>query len=121
VLDEEDCGFRKWSLNRVLAWDGRHRRLRPVAIQSAEGAAVAGRGVGAEAPRLLASGFAGGEVRLAGAAAEPLARLLLGAAPASVRLSHVSAVDRARLRFVAGHRGGFARLVGVDSSCQIRR
>jgi len=36
VLYDEDCGFCKWSLNKVLAWD-RRRRLRPVAIQSDEG------------------------------------------------------------------------------------
>ena len=32
VLYDDQCGFCKWSLDRVLAWD-RHRALRAVAIQ----------------------------------------------------------------------------------------
>ena len=36
LLYDEDCGFCKWSLNKVLFLDRRHR-LRPVAIQSKEG------------------------------------------------------------------------------------
>jgi predicted DCC family thiol-disulfide oxidoreductase YuxK len=36
VLYDVDCGFCRWTMARVLAWD-RHGRLRPVAIQDAEG------------------------------------------------------------------------------------
>ena len=36
VLYDHDCGFCRWSIGRLLAWD-RAGRLRPVAIQSAEG------------------------------------------------------------------------------------
>jgi predicted DCC family thiol-disulfide oxidoreductase YuxK len=36
VLYDRDCGFCRWSLSKLLAWD-RARRLRPVAIQSEEG------------------------------------------------------------------------------------
>ncbi|HEX6618114.1 MAG TPA: DCC1-like thiol-disulfide oxidoreductase family protein, partial [Solirubrobacteraceae bacterium] len=36
VLYDLDCGFCRWSVGRLLAWD-RGERLRPVAIQSAEG------------------------------------------------------------------------------------
>jgi predicted DCC family thiol-disulfide oxidoreductase YuxK len=36
VLYDRDCGFCRWSLAQVLAWD-RAKRLRPVAIQSEEG------------------------------------------------------------------------------------
>jgi predicted DCC family thiol-disulfide oxidoreductase YuxK len=36
ILYDADCGFCRWSLAKLLGWD-RHRRLRPVAIQSAEG------------------------------------------------------------------------------------
>ncbi|MFI5027407.1 MAG: hypothetical protein ACHQCF_00315 [Solirubrobacterales bacterium] len=36
VLYDRDCGFCRWSLDKVLAW-GRDR-LRPVKIQSEEGA-----------------------------------------------------------------------------------
>ena len=36
VLFDRDCGFCRWSVGRLLAWD-RDGRLRPVAIQSDEG------------------------------------------------------------------------------------
>ncbi len=35
ILFDNDCGFCRWSLSKILAWD-RHRRLRPVALQSPE-------------------------------------------------------------------------------------
>jgi predicted DCC family thiol-disulfide oxidoreductase YuxK len=36
VLYDRDCGFCRWSVGRLLAWDRGHR-LQPVAIQSEEG------------------------------------------------------------------------------------
>ena len=36
LLYDEDCGFCRWSLDKILAWD-RAKRVRPVAIQSEEG------------------------------------------------------------------------------------
>src|SRR5438477_13155211 len=36
LLYDEDCGFCRWSLDKILAWD-RGKRVRPVAIQSEEG------------------------------------------------------------------------------------
>jgi predicted DCC family thiol-disulfide oxidoreductase YuxK len=36
VLYDRDCGFCRWSLAKILAWD-RRRRLRPLPIQSEEG------------------------------------------------------------------------------------
>ena len=36
ILYDRDCGFCKWSLDKLLRWD-RAGRLRPVAIQSDEG------------------------------------------------------------------------------------
>jgi predicted DCC family thiol-disulfide oxidoreductase YuxK len=36
VLYDRDCGFCRWSLSKLLAWD-RDRKLRPVSIQSEEG------------------------------------------------------------------------------------
>lgn len=38
VLYDRDCGFCRWSLAKILAWD-RAGRLRPVPIQSEEGQA----------------------------------------------------------------------------------
>ena len=36
LLYDEDCGFCRWSLDKILAWD-RAKRVRPVAIQNEEG------------------------------------------------------------------------------------
>ena len=106
VLYDRDCGFCRWSLDKILAWD-RRRRLRPVAIQSEEG------------QRLLAPVppehrldswhlVVDGEVRSAGAAVAPLLRAF----------PHVT--ERA-YRWVADHRDVVARLLRIDASCNIRR
>lgn len=39
MLYDLDCGFCRWTLAGLLRWD-RHRRLRPAAIQDAEGQSV---------------------------------------------------------------------------------
>jgi predicted DCC family thiol-disulfide oxidoreductase YuxK len=120
VLYDEDCGFCKWSLDKLLAWD-RRRRLRPVAIQSDEGQSLLTSVP--ERERLVSAHLVlpSGEVRSAGAAAEPLVRLLPGGKPlAFIARSFPRTTERA-YRYVADHRDRFARLVGVDSSCQIRR
>ena len=120
VLYDEDCGFCKWALDKILAWD-RRQALTPVAIQSQEGR------------RLLASvpesdrldswhlALPSGEIRSAGTAAEPLAQMLPGGgALAFLFRSFPGATDRA-YRYVADHRDRFARLVGADSGCELRR
>jgi predicted DCC family thiol-disulfide oxidoreductase YuxK len=120
VLYDDDCGFCKWSLDKILAWD-RRRRLRPVAIQSDEGQALL-----ADVPeheRLDSWHLVSpsGEVRSAGAAAEPLAQLLPGGRPLARLFRAFPGVTNRAYRFVADHRDRFARLVGVDASCQLRR
>ena len=120
VLFDEDCGFCRWSLDRLLRWD-RHRRLRAVPIQSEEG------------DRLLAD--LSPDERLAswhlvtpdghrssgGAAVAPLARLLPAGAPiAFVAETFPRTTDRvyrwlARHRDALGHRLG-ERACSVDPS-----
>jgi predicted DCC family thiol-disulfide oxidoreductase YuxK len=120
VLYDDDCAFCKWSLDKILAWD-RRRRLRPVAIQSEEG-----QGLLANIPE---SGrldswhlvLPTGEVRSAGAAAAPLTALLPGGRPlAFLFRSFPGLTDRAYRR-VAANRNRFARWLGIDASCQLRR
>jgi predicted DCC family thiol-disulfide oxidoreductase YuxK len=120
VLYDADCGFCKWSLDKVLAWD-RRRALRPVAIQSDEG------------DRLLASVpepvrldswhlvLPSGEVRSAGAAAAPLARALPGGKPLALLFERFPRTTDRAYRYVAEHRDRFARLVGADATCSLRR
>lgn len=120
VLYDDDCGFCKWSLNRILAWD-RRGRLRPVPIQSDEG-----RRLLASLPteqhldsaHLIAPG---GELLSAGAAAPPLFELLPGGRPLASLLRRFPRTTERAYRFVADHRTGFGKLVGVDSSCEVRR
>jgi predicted DCC family thiol-disulfide oxidoreductase YuxK len=120
VLYDEDCGFCKWSLDKILAWD-RNRHLRPVAIQSEEG------------QRLLASVpeeerldswhlvEPSGEVRSAGSAAAPLFDLLPGGKPLAGIARALPGPTEGAYRAVAGNRDRLARLLRIDSSCAVRR
>ena len=120
VLYDEDCGFCRWSLDKVLAWD-RRRALRPVAIQSEEGQALL---AGIPEPKRLDSWhlvLPSGEVRSAGAAAAPLARTLPGAKPLAFLFERFPRATERAYRFVAEHRDGFARVVGADAGCSLRR
>jgi predicted DCC family thiol-disulfide oxidoreductase YuxK len=122
VLYDEDCGFCKWSLDKVLAWD-RRATVRPVAIQSDKGQALLAAAGVPTAARLDSWHLAlpGGELRSGGAAAAPLVGELPAGRPlAAVLRTFPKLTDRA-YRFVAGHRDWFARRLGIDASCQLRR
>ncbi len=96
VLYDEDCGFCKWSLDKILVWD-RSRKLRPVPIQSEEGQRLL---AGVPEERRLDSWHlveAVGSVRSAGAAAPPLLDLMPGGRPLAARRPSVSRRNRARL------------------------
>jgi len=119
VLYDSDCGFCRWSLDKILAWD-RRRRLRPVAIQSEEGQRLL-----APVPpeRRLDSWHlvADGELRSAGAAAPPLFAVLPGGRPLSALMRAFPRATERAYRWVAGHRDLMARLLRIDASCDIRR
>ena len=120
VLFDEDCGFCKWSLDKILAWD-RSRKVRPVPIQSDEGQRLL-----ASVPedRRLDSWHLverSGTVRSAGDAAAPLLDLLPGGKPlAGAARALPGPTDRA-YRAVADNRDRLARLLRIDSSCSVRR
>jgi predicted DCC family thiol-disulfide oxidoreductase YuxK len=119
ILYDEDCGFCKWSLDKILAWD-RSRRLRPIAIQSDEG----GRLLAAVDPEARLGSWhliSDGELFSAGAAAAPLTRILPGGRPLAAVLSAFPAhMDRA-YRYIARHRSRWARLLRIDANCELRR
>jgi predicted DCC family thiol-disulfide oxidoreductase YuxK len=120
ILYDSDCGFCKWSLDKILLWD-RRRRLRPVAIQSPEGDRLL-----ADVPpeRRLESWHLvdpGGERHSAGAGAAPLVRLLPGGRPVGFLFRRFPRTTHRAYRWVADHRNRLARLVGVDDSCELRR
>lgn len=120
ILYDRDCGFCKWSLDKILAWD-RSKRLRAVAIQSDEGERML---AGLDPETRLDSWHlvrTDGRLFSAGAAAAPLARLLPGGRPlAAVFTAFPRFTDRA-YRYVADHRDRWARLLGIDASCEVRR
>jgi predicted DCC family thiol-disulfide oxidoreductase YuxK len=120
ILYDQDCGFCKWSLDKILAWD-RSRRLRPVAIQSEEG----GRLLAAVDPVARLDSWhlvlSDGRLFSAGAAAAPLARILPGGRPlAAVFGALPTQTDRA-YRYIARHRNRWARLLRIDANCEVRR
>ena len=110
IIYDPDCGFCRWCLGKVLAWD-RRRALRPVALGSEE----ADRLLAEMTPdRRMASWHLvdqTGELHSAGAAFPPLFELLpAGGAFAMVTRRFPRAVDRA-YRWVAGNRSRWGRFV----------
>ena len=120
VLYDEDCGFCKWSLDKILAWDRAHR-LRPVPIQSDEGQRLLA--PVPEAERLASWHLVEptGEVRSAGSAAAPLFDVLPAGRPlAAAARAFPGATERA-YRAVADNRNRLARVLRIDASCSVRR
>ena len=110
VLYDADCGFCRWSLAKLLAWD-RGRRLRPVAIQSSEGERLL---AGLTPDQRLASWHfvsRSGVRRSGGIAVVPLLRELpLGSGPAALLSGFPEATERA-YGWVVRHRGTLGRLL----------
>jgi predicted DCC family thiol-disulfide oxidoreductase YuxK len=120
ILYDRDCGFCKWSLDKLLRWD-RAGRLRPVAIQSDEGERLLS-GMSREA--MLDSWHfvePDGSVTSAGAAAVPLARLLPGGRPIAFVLGRFPRATERAYRWVADHRGPLARVLRIDPEYEPRR
>ena len=106
VLYDRDCGFCNWSLRRVLSWD-RHRRLRPVPIQSEEGARLLAGMDEAERLRSWHLVRPDGEVLSAGAAFPELVAQLPGARPLARLTARFPGATERAYRFVADHRSFF--------------
>jgi predicted DCC family thiol-disulfide oxidoreductase YuxK len=117
LLYDSDCGFCRWSVDKVLAWD-RDGRVRTMELQDPEADALLG---GMEEGVKMASWHLvtpDGHVYSAGAAAPELLRLLPGGRPlAAVLAAFPGATDRA-YRAVAGNRDRFGRLVG-QAACAV--
>jgi predicted DCC family thiol-disulfide oxidoreductase YuxK len=109
LLYDDDCGLCRWMLAKVLAWD-RGTRVRPLPIESAEGAQLLPDL--SEEERLRSWHLVAGSARYsAGAAFPPLLRLLPGGRPlawiagASPRLTELAYF------LVAGNRSRLGRLI----------
>jgi predicted DCC family thiol-disulfide oxidoreductase YuxK len=110
VLYDLDCGFCRWSVGRLLAWD-RSRRLRPVAIQSAEGRRLL---AGLTPEQQLASAHAidaNGRLTSGGDAIAPIAAVLPGGTPIAALARRAPGPARAGYTAVAGRRSLFGRLI----------
>jgi predicted DCC family thiol-disulfide oxidoreductase YuxK len=120
VLYDEDCGFCRWSLDKLLAWD-RRQALQSVSIQSARGRELLA-GVPEELHldsfHLVAPD---GTVRSAGVAAAPLAQLLPGGRPLAALFRAFPGLTERAYRFIANHRDRWARMLRIDASCEVRR
>jgi predicted DCC family thiol-disulfide oxidoreductase YuxK len=109
LLYDSDCGFCRWSLGKVLAWD-RRGRVRPVALQSPAADGLLG---GMPEDQRMSSWHLVDEagVHSAGAGIAPLLRLLPGGSPlAALAARTPRGMDRA-YRWVAGRRSRWGKLV----------
>ena len=111
LLYDADCGFCRWAIDKLLAWD-RAGRLRPAALQ------------GPEANRLLPGMseeqkmgswhlVVDGDVYSGGAAAAPLLRLLPGGRPLAPVVAAFPGVSDRAYRLIARNRDLFGRLAGA--------
>jgi predicted DCC family thiol-disulfide oxidoreductase YuxK len=111
LLYDRDCGFCKWSLDKILAWD-RGGRLRPVPIQGEEGErllAAVDRETRLDSWHLVTPAR---QVLSAGAAAEPLARLLPGGRPLAFVFRSFPGIMQARVS------AGQIPIQGLSSRCR---
>jgi predicted DCC family thiol-disulfide oxidoreductase YuxK len=105
VLYDGECGFCAWALAWVLRWD-RRRALRPVAIQSEQGARLL---ADLSEERRLASWHVcdqHGERRSGAAALEPALRRLPGGRPPAALVAAFPRAAEAAYGWVARHRVG---------------
>jgi predicted DCC family thiol-disulfide oxidoreductase YuxK len=110
LLYDSDCGFCRWSLGKVLAWD-RRARLRPVTLQSKEAEGLL---AGMPEEKRMGSWHLvepDGEIRSAGAGFAPLLRLLPGGAPLGAVAARLPRVMERGYRFVAGNRSLWGKLI----------
>ena len=110
ILYDADCGFCRWALGKLLAWD-RHRCLRPVALQDPEAHTL----LGAMDPERRMSSWhlvtPDGRVHSAGEAVAPMLRLLPGGRPLAALAAAFPRVIEQVFSFVASHRGRVGQLV----------
>jgi predicted DCC family thiol-disulfide oxidoreductase YuxK len=111
ILYDADCGFCRWSLAKLLAWD-RRRVLRPLALQDPGADVLLG---GMDEERKMASWHlvtADGGIASAGAALPPLLRLLPGGRPLAALAARMPRTTERAYDWVAGHRTLVGRPIG---------
>ena len=109
VLYDADCGFCRWSLQKVLAWD-RHDRLRPVALQDPEADRLLDGMDDRERMRSWHLVTPDGSVYSSGAAVPPLMRLLPGGTPLAAVAAVFPRGTESLYRWVSRNRGTLGRV-----------
>ena len=110
LLYDRECGFCRWSLRRVLAWD-RRRRLRAVPLQGHEAARLLSE---LDEQQRMASWHlidAEGRRSSAGAALAPLLRELPGGAPLAGLADAAPGAVEGGYAMIVRHRSALGRLV----------
>jgi predicted DCC family thiol-disulfide oxidoreductase YuxK len=108
VLYDRDCGFCRWTLAKLLAWD-RRKLLRPVPIDSAEGRHLLHDLSPDERDASWHFVDAAGNRASAGGAAPPLLRLLPGGRLPAALLSRFPAGTERAYAWVARNRSVLGR------------
>jgi predicted DCC family thiol-disulfide oxidoreductase YuxK len=114
VLYDVDCGFCRWAMARVLTWDRGHR-LRPVAIQDAQGERLL---AGLDPAARLDSwhvAFPDGRLYSAGPALAQVVGLLPGGRAPAAAMRALLPVTGWAYRLVAGHRAVPGRFVSAGA------
>jgi predicted DCC family thiol-disulfide oxidoreductase YuxK len=114
LLYDADCGLCKWSLSLVLKLD-RRRRLRPLALQSAEANQLLADLSPDERSDSWHLVSRDGRRWSAGAAAPPLLRLLPGGRLPARLLDAAPGITERAYRFVADHRSLLGRALTARS------
>ena len=112
VLYDRDCGFCRWSLAKLLAWD-RRGRLRPLPLQDPEAERLL---AGMSEEERLGSWHLvdeHGQVRSAGEALAPLLRRLPGGGGPARLAEAMPGATASAYRWVAGHRSQTGRLLSA--------
>jgi predicted DCC family thiol-disulfide oxidoreductase YuxK len=117
LLYDSDCGFCRWSVDKVVRWDSR-RRVRPVALQDAEARELLHDMPGDERMASWHLVLPDGRIFSAGAAAPPLLRLLPGGSPLAALLAAFPGATELTYRWVTRHRERLGRLVG-EKACAV--
>jgi predicted DCC family thiol-disulfide oxidoreductase YuxK len=114
LLYDADCGFCRWSLDKILARD-RDGRISPMPLHSPEADALL---PGMDEQTKMASWhlvLPDGTVRSAGDAVAPLLRLLPRGTSLGIMASKVPFLTRATYRVIARNREKFGRALGTKA------
>jgi predicted DCC family thiol-disulfide oxidoreductase YuxK len=110
LIYDRDCGFCRWCLGKVLAWD-RRRAVRPVALGTPEANDLLEDVPAAERPTSWHLVDEAGVVHSAGAGFEPLLRLLPRGGPFAAGAARFPRATESAYRFVSGNRSIWGKFV----------